>query len=252
MQHHREGMAGSPRLPTLGSPSLKPTTHNRTADDAGERVLRRPRDGLNTVRPRAPRCGRCVLTPPRTQRCSKTAGHPQKALRPKVDGPAPFRNGTTDRFRCRMGCPPAARNVRFRCRSGGGGRGQPASSAVRSLYPAGLRQTADMAYWFDDVASPFDGAEKAICLLLREGPHGTNRLLRRLQAAGFHGSPHQLLDILQGNSDLFVRTVDGWTITDAGGRFPDRRPASPPVYAPQFGPGSERPRRCGHVGRCQC
>ena len=35
MQHHREGMAGSPALPTPRSPSLKRDHHNRRVDDAG-------------------------------------------------------------------------------------------------------------------------------------------------------------------------------------------------------------------------
>jgi hypothetical protein len=59
------------RLSTLGPPETEADHHNYTADDAGEQSVRRPRDGLNTVRPRASRCGRCVLTPSRTRRCAK-------------------------------------------------------------------------------------------------------------------------------------------------------------------------------------
>lgn len=95
----REGMAGSSGCPPARPTETEADHHNRTADDAGEQVLRRPRDGLNTVRPRAPRSGRCVLTPPRARRCSKTAGGRRKTLSTQVDGPAPFRNGTTRRSR---------------------------------------------------------------------------------------------------------------------------------------------------------
>src|SRR5207342_2749603 len=69
----REGMAGSSGCPARPT-ETEADHHNRTADDAGEQVLRRPPDGLNTVRPRASRSGRCVLTPPRARRSSKTAG----------------------------------------------------------------------------------------------------------------------------------------------------------------------------------
>jgi hypothetical protein len=52
------------RLSTLGPPESEADHHNYTADGAGEDSVRRPRDGLNTVRPRASRSGRCVLTAP--------------------------------------------------------------------------------------------------------------------------------------------------------------------------------------------
>ena len=61
------------RLSTLGPPETEADHHNHIADGAGEQSMRRPRDGLNTVRPRAARSGRCVLTPPRNRRRPGTA-----------------------------------------------------------------------------------------------------------------------------------------------------------------------------------
>jgi len=36
-------------------------------------------DSVNTVRPRAARCGRCVLTPPGSRRCPNQAPRPKNA-----------------------------------------------------------------------------------------------------------------------------------------------------------------------------
>ena len=82
MQHHaKEWLAV--RLSPLGPPRLEADHHNRTVDDAGEQVLRRPRDGLNTVRLALRGSGRCVLTPPRARRRSKNACDPRNTLRPR-------------------------------------------------------------------------------------------------------------------------------------------------------------------------
>ena len=64
---------------------LAPTTHPTPATKSASSSVR-----LNTVRPRATRCGRCVLT--RTERSTlpQTAGTARETLRRTIDGPTPF------------------------------------------------------------------------------------------------------------------------------------------------------------------
>ena len=88
MRHARGGMPGSHWLPSLATPTLKPhlQLHSRRRRQP---ILRRPRDGLNTVRPRPPGCGRCVLTPPRGQRRPTPAATSETTLRTNLDRPRP-------------------------------------------------------------------------------------------------------------------------------------------------------------------
>src|ERR1700760_887120 len=60
--------------------------------------MRRLPDGLDTVPPRAARCGGCVLTPPSTRRCPKTGRTAKNTLSPSLENPAPFMNAAIARI----------------------------------------------------------------------------------------------------------------------------------------------------------
>ena len=90
--HHavaKECLAAPPRF---AQPETE-AVHNciGLAGTASETMRRLP-GGLNTVPPRAPRCGGCVLTPPSTRRCPKTGRTHENKLSRDLDDLAPFMN----------------------------------------------------------------------------------------------------------------------------------------------------------------
>jgi hypothetical protein len=78
------------RLPKHGAQAAPAHNHTHTRYDAAEPNLRRPADEINTVRPRASRCGRCVLTPPTHSTLPTTRPRPRRmGANQLLTGPTP-------------------------------------------------------------------------------------------------------------------------------------------------------------------
>ena len=105
MQQHAKEWLAAPAVDTRPTPETEADHHNFIADDAGEQVCVDHATASTPFVLAASRLRALHVDPaPRSTLLQKRRPSSKHAQTKAVDGPAPFRNGTTRRFGVAFGC----------------------------------------------------------------------------------------------------------------------------------------------------